>query len=224
MRTRPATGSVGGVGIRGLEPTAQCEEAWYTGPSPSPVPQRIQNTTCKHTANLWWDSCPSPGFLNPAQAPHQDNKYICKQTGGPGGGRKCMWYWGGGGRKGWPPRSHFPSLVSYRLDSSPCKPVGPSPWTQRALAKGGGSTQPLLVLAPFASSQQRELRGRDTPAEGQLLGFWVLALCILESSLTIPRLQSNRLRGVSPDPSACSMLGDWEKYGPEQQDQPGNLL
>lgn len=37
-----------------------------------------------------------------------------------------MWYWGEGGRKSQPPRSHFPSLVSYRLDGIPWKPCRPT--------------------------------------------------------------------------------------------------
>lgn len=64
---------------------------------------------------------------------------------GPGDGRRES----GTGRKSWPPRSRFPSLVSYRLDHIDWKPEGSNLWTQGywkrephphpALASGQGS-------------------------------------------------------------------------------------
>lgn len=113
------------------------------------------------------------------------------------------------GRRNWPSRSHFPSLVSYRLDHIHWKSVGSILWTQ-GYCKRWTALNNLLLRA----STPPPPGGRGGKVGAGWLLDRVLDLSILELcppclfSFTIPRFQSKKAPEGNWDlnPSACSSL------------------
>lgn len=79
----------------------------------------MQEGSRQHANTQQTNSGGTPQLPQPCSGLHRT---VCKQIAEPWG---CVT-----GRKNWPPRSHFPSLVSYRLDHIHWKSVCSSLWTQ----------------------------------------------------------------------------------------------
>lgn len=119
------------------------------------------------------------------------------------------------GRKNWPPRSHLPSLVSYRLDHIHWKSVCSSLWTQ-GYWKRWTAPNDLLLRADtphlWGTGTRVAFRQGSGPAHSRTMS----TLSILFHDHQVSKQKGSR-RELNLDPSACQQADERRKSGPEHQ-------
>lgn len=112
------------------------------------------------------------------------------------------------GRKNWPPRSHLPSLVSYRLDHIHWKSVCSSLWTQGFWKRWTAPNDLLLradTLHLWGTGTRVAFRQGSGPAHSRTMS----TLSILFHDHQVSKQKGSR-RELNLDPSVCSRLMNGE--------------